>query len=55
MYNSKKDGGMGFRNMMLLNQDMLTKQASRVLNNEVSLMARNLKANIFQNVLFRRR
>lgn len=52
LYVSKKEGGLGFRNLFYFNKALLVKQGWRILNNEDSLMARVLKGKYFPSSSF---
>ena len=52
MYKSKKNGGLGMRNLQMFNAALLTKQAWRVIKFPESLMARTLKNKYFPNTSF---
>lgn len=52
MYDSKKNGGMGMRNLQVFNEALLAKQAWRILRYPNSLMAKTLKGKYFPNSSF---
>lgn len=52
MYESKKNGGLGMRNLQVFNEALLAKQAWRILRYPDSLMAKTLKNKYFPNTNF---
>ena len=52
LYASKKEGGLGMRNMQMFNKALLAKQGWRVMTNPDSLMAKTLKNKYFPNASF---
>lgn len=49
LYKSKKEGGLGLRNLKLFNEALLTKQSWRLIKYPQSLMAKTLKGKYFPN------
>ena len=52
MCDSKSEGGMGFKEMTLLNETLLAKQTWRLLHNKKSLFYKVFKSRFFPNCSF---